>query len=87
MKKAFVYAALILALSLLLCGCGSTRDDGIVTASPWPEVTEPILPTPSAMVSSTPMPERIPGSGTDIPAGTAMPDMSSASPRSTETGR
>ena len=87
MKKPFVYLALVLALSLLLCGCGSTRDDGIVTASPWPEVTEPVLPMPSALVSATPMPDRISDSGADTPVGTAVPEMSSASPRPTDTGK
>ena len=85
MKKLFVYLALTLALSLLLCGCGSTPDSGNVAASPWPEVTEPVLPMPSAAVSPTPNADRIQNGGTDSPVGSAMPEISSASPRPADT--
>ena len=87
MRKPFVYLALALARSLLLCGCGAASDTGNVTTSPWPDVTEPVLPMPSAMVSATPMPDRITDSGTETPVGSAMPEMSSASPNPTSTTR
>ncbi len=87
MRKPFVYLALALALSLLLCGCGATSDTGNVTASPWPDVTEPVLPMPSAMVSATPMPDKISDSGTETPDGSAMPEMSSASQKPVDTTR
>lgn len=87
MKRPFVYLALALALSLLLSACGARPEAGNVTASPWPEMSEPVLPTPSAMVSATPMPDRINGTGADTPTGSAMPEMSSDSPRPTDAGR
>ena len=87
MKRPFVYLALLMALSMLLCGCGTTSDTGNVTASPWPEVTDPVLPMPSAMVSATPTPASISDSGADTPVGSAVPEMSSASPRPTDTTR
>ena len=92
MKRSFVYLVLALALSLLLCGCGNMNNDGLVTSSPWPDVTNPVLPTPNPMVSATPIPEIMPGSSTnanspDTPAGTTAPNMSSASPRPTDSGR
>ena len=83
MKRSFVYLALSLTLSLLLCGCGSMGDRGNVTASPWPDVTEPVLPTPTAVVSPTPIPGTGNGTtdtGTDTPVGTVAPEMSTGSP-------
>ena len=90
MKRSFVYLALALTLSLLLCGCSSMRDNGNVTASPWPDVTEPVLPTPTATVSTAPTPDNgvvISGGGADNPVGTAAPDMSASSPSPTDPNR
>ena len=61
MKRSFVYLALALILSLLLCACGDMTNRGNVTASPWPDVTEPALPLPSASVVPTVTPDT--GSG------------------------
>ncbi len=87
MKKSFVYLAIVLAMSLLLCGCGTTSDTGNVNTSPWPEVTDPVLPMPSAMVSATPMPDRISDSGMNTPVSSAVPELSSASPSPANTNR
>ena len=61
MKRSFVYLVLALLLCLLLCACGDTTGHGNVTASPWPDVTAPVMPTPTADFSASP----IPNSGTD----------------------
>ncbi len=83
MKRSFVYLILALALSVLLCGCGSMTDDGNVAASPWPDVTTPILPTQSPAPSATPVPGTNGNSTPEIGNGTPMPDMNSAAPRPT----
>ena len=57
MKRSFAYLVLALLLSLLLCACGDTTGRGNVTASPWPDVTTPVLPTPTADLSVTPVPD------------------------------
>ena len=61
MKRSFAYLVLALLLSLLLCACGDTTGRGNVTASPWPDVTVPVMPTPTADFSVSP----IPNSGTE----------------------
>ena len=57
MKRSFAYLVLALILSLLLSACGDTTGRGNVTASPWPDVTTPIMPTPTADFSLTPVPD------------------------------
>ena len=57
MKRSFAYLVLALILSLLLCACGDTMEHGNITASPWPDVTTPVLPTPTAMISPSPIPD------------------------------
>ena len=57
MKRSFVYLILALMMSLLLCACGDTTGRGNVTASPWPDVTAPVMPTPTADFSGSPMPD------------------------------
>ena len=57
MKRSFAYLVLALLLSLLLSACGDTTGRGNVTASPWPEVTAPAMPTPTADFSITPVPD------------------------------
>ena len=84
MKRSFVYLILALALSLLLCGCGSMTEDGRVASSPWPDVTTPILPTPSPMVSAAPTSEARESAAPDVMSASPMPEMNSASPRPTE---
>lgn len=64
MKRSFAYLVLALLLSLLLSACGDTTGRGNVTASPWPEVTTPIMPTPTADFSLTPVPDA--GMGSDM---------------------
>jgi hypothetical protein len=89
MKRSFVYLVLALALSLLLCACGNMTERGIVTASPWPDVTDPVLPTPDPAVMASPIPE-LDGndtSGADSNVGTGVPDMSTNSPSPTDTTR
>lgn len=46
MKRSFAYLVLALLMSLLLCACGDMTGRGNVTASPWPDVTSPVMPTP-----------------------------------------
>ena len=67
MKRSFVYLVLALLLSLLLCACGDTAGRGNVTASPWPDVTSPVMPTPAmptptADFSVSPVPDLSTGS-------------------------
>lgn len=57
MKRSFAYLVLALLMSLLLCACGDTTGHGNVTASPWPDVTAPVMPTPSADFSVSPIPD------------------------------
>ena len=64
MKRSFAYLVLVLLLSLLLSACGDTSGRGNVTASPWPDVTTPIMPTPTADFSLTPVPDA--GMGNDM---------------------
>ena len=69
MKRSFAYLVLALLLSLLLCACGDTTGRGNVTASPWPEVTSPVvptpaMPTPTADFSVSPVPDFGTGNGT-----------------------
>lgn len=90
MKRSFVYLVLTLILSTLLCGCGNMSDRGTVTASPWPEVTDPVLPLPSAAVSPSMMPDDGVGTGTagrngDNPVGTMTPGAGVSSPKPAET--
>ena len=64
MKRPFAYLVLALLLSLLLSACGDTTGRGNVTASPWPEVTTPVMPTPTADFSIMPVPDA--GTGNDV---------------------
>ena len=57
MKRSFAYLILALLLSLLLCACGDTAGRGNVTASPWPDLTVPPMPTPTPELSVSPMPD------------------------------
>jgi hypothetical protein len=57
MRKTYVYLLIALMLSLLLSGCADSTDNGMVTASPWPAVTEPVLPVPTAIITATPVPD------------------------------
>ena len=57
MKRSFAYLVLALLLSLLLCACGDTTGHGNVSASPWPDVTAPVMPTPTADFSVSPIPD------------------------------
>lgn len=102
MKRSFAYLVLALLLSLLLSACGDTTGRGNVTASPWPEVTTPIMPTPTADFSLTPVPDA--GMGNDmtdndtgmnndtVTFGNTMPgnstnSMTASTPVPTDTGR
>ena len=57
MRKTYVYLLITLMLSLLLSGCADSTDNGMVTASPWPAVTEPVLPVPTAIITASPVPD------------------------------
>ena len=57
MKKPFAYFVLALMLSFLLCACGDATGRGNVTASPWPDLTTPVMPTPTADYSASPIPD------------------------------
>jgi hypothetical protein len=57
MRKTYVYLLIALMLSLLLSGCADSTDNGMVTASPWPAVTEPVLPVPTAIITASPVPD------------------------------
>ena len=57
MKRSFAYLVLTLLLSLLLSACGSTTENGKVTASPWPEATVPPMPTTTPFASASPSPD------------------------------
>ena len=56
MRKSYVYLTVALLLSLLLSGCADSTNNGVVTASPKPAVTEPVIPIPTAAVSPSPTP-------------------------------
>lgn len=84
MKRSFVYLILALALSFLLCGCGSMTEDGNVASSPWPDVTTPIIPSPSANVSASPMPGMNETATPDVGSESPMPNMSTSAPRPTD---
>ena len=94
MKRSFVYLVLALLLSLLLCACGDTAGRGNVTASPWPDVTPPVMPTPTADFSVSPVPDLSTGSemtddGTMMnkdsePSNNGMAGMSTSSPIPTD---
>lgn len=101
MKRFFAYLVLALLMSVLLCACGDTTGRGNVTASPWPDVTAPVMPTPSAFPSATPTPDftiqnDMPGmnNGTGADNGTGMdngtigsstPGMNTSTPVPTDT--
>ena len=58
MRKTYVYLLIALMLSLLLSGCADSTDNGMVTASPRPAVTEPVLPVPTAIITTaSPVPD------------------------------
>ena len=83
MKRSFVYLILALALSLLLCACGNMSDDGRAVSSHWPDVTTPVIPSPSANVTGTATPDARESAAPDMMSASPMPDMT-ASPRPTE---
>jgi len=56
MRKSYVYLIIALMLSLLLSGCADSTGNGLVTNSPRPAVTEPVIPVPTAMVTAAPSP-------------------------------
>ncbi len=98
MKKIFAYLIAALILSLLLCGCSGTMDDGNVASSPWPDMTHQVTPAPTAALSPLPdlnMDQNTAdtGSGTENGMNTTAPDMSTTapgltgSPRPTDTDR
>ena len=62
MKRPFAYFVLALILSILLCACGDATGHGNVTASPWPDLTTPVMPTPTADFSVSPVPDFSAGS-------------------------
>lgn len=57
MKRFFAYLVFALTLSLVLSACGDAMERGNVTASPWPEVTAPATPYPTAVISASPLPD------------------------------
>jgi hypothetical protein len=88
MKRLFAYLIAALMLSLLLCGCGGTMDDGNVAASPWPDMTHQVTPAPTAALS--PLPDLNmennagePGGEAENGMSTAAPDLSTSMPRTT----
>ncbi len=83
MKRAFAYLVFAVILSLVLCACGDTMEHGNITASPWPDVTTPIMPTPSAIISATPMPDFSAGQGIDEPG--FSPDVGTGMTENTDT--
>ena len=95
MKRSFVYLVLALMLSLLLSACGDMSDRGNVASSPWPDVTNPVLPVPTAQITATPNPTFEAGSGTgsgsggsfESGTGSGMTGSVTSSPRPTETDR
>ena len=95
MKRSFVYLVLALMLSLLLSACGDMSDRGNVASSPWPDVTNPVLPVPTTQVTATPNPTFEAGSGTssgaggnfESGAGSGMTGSATSSPMPTETDR
>ena len=76
MKRLFAYLIAALMLSLLLCGCGGTMDDGNVAASPWPDMTHQVTPAPTAALS--PLPDLNMENNAGEPGGEAENGMSSA---------
>ena len=97
MKRSFVYLVLALMLSLLLSACGDMSDRGNVASSPWPDVTNPVLPVPTTQVTATPNPTFEAGSSTGTGAGgsfesgtgagSGMTGSAASSPKPTETDR
>ena len=97
MKRSFVYLVLALALSLLLSACGDMSDHGNIASSPWPDVTEPVMPIPSIPVSPSAVPDMDNGSdnetgnsfdpGMDRDSGSAGTNTASSSPRPADTDR
>ncbi len=97
MKRSFVYLVLALALSLLLSACADMSDRGNIASSPWPDVTEPVMPIPSIPVSPSAMPDmdndpdtetgNSSDTGMDRDSGSAGAGAVSSSPRPADTGR
>ena len=88
MKRTFAYLIFALLMGLLLCGCGGTTEQGNVASSPWPEMTVPVTPVPTAAISPLPdldMGNDTAGSGdgTGTGTGNAAPDMGAGTPRMT----
>ena len=97
MKRSFVYLVLALMLSLLLSACGDMSDRGSVASSPWPDVTNPVLPVPTTQITATPNPTFEAGSSTGTGSGgsfesgagtgSGMTGSATSSPMPTETDR
>ena len=84
MKRLFAYLILAMIMGLLLCGCGRTTDQGNVGTSPWPEMTVPATPVPTAALSPLPDLNMEKGAnGTGSAASTAAPDMNTSTPSMT----
>lgn len=84
MKRIFAYLTVAVILGLLLCGCGGKADQGNVGTSPWPEMTVPVTPVPTAALS--PLPDPVlekDTAGTGGSMSTVAPDMSTSAPRMT----
>lgn len=46
MKRSFVYLSAVIALSLMLGGCGNMSGSGNVGTSPAPAIESPVIPSP-----------------------------------------
>ena len=101
MRKTYVYLIIALMLSLLLTGCADSTENGVVSNSPRPAVTEPVIPMPTAMVTAAPTPNvtmdhDMAGAGTEKSpsdtgstgtTGTGTGNMSTSSPAPTDNSR
>ena len=75
MKKSFVYLVIVLMLATMLCGCGMDNSDGVIGASPRPDVSVGPAVTAFPEMSPTAVPDA--GNARDGAASTSSPQVGS----------
>ena len=75
MKKSFVYLVIVLALAVMLCGCGMDNSDGVIGASPRPTDSIGTSVTAFPEMSPTAVPDA--GNDRDTVTSTSNPQVGS----------